>query len=235
MTDGTMSPADLAAVTGNNGFMNGDGAWWIIILFLFAFCGWGGGYGNGGGAAQNYVLASDFATLQRQLSDGFGGVEKGIDTIRNGLCDGFYTSAQLNNQTNMNIMQNGYETRDAINGVGNLVQANTTQGVMNTNAIQNQIQSCCCENEKQTMQNRFDMAQYNCQTLQAIDKLGDRIIGHMDATEKQNLRDENFALKLSASQNAQNIWLKNSLRPEPVPAYNVPTPWGCGWNNCGCN
>lgn len=149
MTDGTMSPADLAAVTGNNnGFMNGDGAWWIIILFLFAFCGWGGGYGNGGGAAQNYVLASDFATLQRQLSDGFGGVEKGIDTIRNGLCDGFYTSAQLNNQTNMNIMQNGYETRDAIHGVGNLVQANTTQGVINTNAIQNQIQNCCCENEK---------------------------------------------------------------------------------------
>ena len=41
-TDG-MSPADLAAVTGNNNgaFGEGNGAWWIIILFLFIFCGWG--------------------------------------------------------------------------------------------------------------------------------------------------------------------------------------------------
>lgn len=39
-TDG-MSPADLAAVTGNNNgaFGEGNGAWWIIILFLFIFCG----------------------------------------------------------------------------------------------------------------------------------------------------------------------------------------------------
>lgn len=52
-TDG-MSPADLAAVTGNNNgaFGEGNGAWWIIILFLFIFCGWGNGNGwnNGGGA-----------------------------------------------------------------------------------------------------------------------------------------------------------------------------------------
>ena len=52
-TDG-MSPADLAAVTGNNNgaFGEGNGAWWIIILFLFIFCGWGNGNGwnNGVGA-----------------------------------------------------------------------------------------------------------------------------------------------------------------------------------------
>lgn len=65
LTSNSMSPADLAAVTGNNNNNDGWGgsAWWIIILFLFAFCGWGGnGFGNGGasGAADNYVLASDF-------------------------------------------------------------------------------------------------------------------------------------------------------------------------------
>ena len=50
LTSSEMSAADIAAVTGNDGFGNGNGAWWII-LFLFAL-GWGGygygGYGNGG-------------------------------------------------------------------------------------------------------------------------------------------------------------------------------------------
>lgn len=54
----SMSPADIAAVTGNSGNNNGgnDGwggnnGWWIIILLLALGRGWGGqgGYGNGGG------------------------------------------------------------------------------------------------------------------------------------------------------------------------------------------
>lgn len=81
-TDG-MSPADLAAVTGNNNgaFGEGNGAWWIIILFLFIFCGWGNGNGwnnGGGGAADNYVLASDFATLQRQIDSGISSLERKV-------------------------------------------------------------------------------------------------------------------------------------------------------------
>ncbi len=38
----------------------------------------------------NYVLASDFATVQRQLSDGFGNLTSQFGYIQNGLCDGFY-------------------------------------------------------------------------------------------------------------------------------------------------
>ena len=33
-----------------NGFLGGDGAWWLIILLLFANNGWGNGLGFGGGA-----------------------------------------------------------------------------------------------------------------------------------------------------------------------------------------
>ena len=38
LTDGSLSAADIAAVTGSNGgFGNwgGDGAWWLLVLFLF--------------------------------------------------------------------------------------------------------------------------------------------------------------------------------------------------------
>lgn len=87
------------------------------------------------------------------------------------------------------------------------------------------------------LQNRFDAQSYNCNTLQAIDKLGDRIIDYMVADKTQTLRDENQALRLAASQSAQNQYIINSLRPMPIPAYPSCNPWAAsyGYNNCGCN
>lgn len=130
-------------MTENNGYF-GDGGFFLLILFLFAFAGgWGGnGYGNQG-AANNYVLASDFATIQRQLSDGFGVVEKNIDTVRNGLCDGFYTEAQLVNGVNTNIMQ----------GV------NTLQGA---------IKDCCCQTQQNIIKMGYDAQINNLMQSQLI-------------------------------------------------------------------
>ena len=92
------------------------------------------------------------------------------------------------------------------------------------------------------MQNRFDAQAYNCNTLQAIDKLGDRIIDHMNAEKTQALRDENQALRLAASQAKQNQYLIDQIKPCPVPAYITCNPYaaaygyGYGYNNgCGCN
>lgn len=59
------------------------GAEWIWIIVLFALWqngGWGNGNNNGrGGAVDGYVLASDFSNIERK-----------IDSVNNGLCDGFY-------------------------------------------------------------------------------------------------------------------------------------------------
>lgn len=251
LTTSEMSPADFAAVTGNNnndGF-GGNGAWWIIILFLFAFAGgWnnnGGFGGNGGGAAENYVLASDFATIQRQLSDGFGGVEKGIDTIRNGLCDGFYTNAQLINGVNMNIAQNGYESRLATTNLQAAMQnccCDIRQQISDTNYnIANQSNMLGRQIERGFADTNYNMATQNCATLQAIDKVGDRVIDYLANKENQNLRDENFALRLSASQQAQNAYLINELGTKcPIPAYltcnpNAPINYSVNYGNgCGC-
>lgn len=225
-----LTPADIAACTGNNnGFGDGSGAWWIIILFLFAFSGgWNNG-GNGGGAANNYVLASDFATIQRQLSDGFSGQERRTDAIVNGLSNGFYTNAQLANQTNMSIMQTG-------------------------NAIQGQIADCCCQNKSAIADLKYTMAQDTnsitrsidtgfCQTNFNNQQNTRDIMANQDANTRailerltqdkiDALRDENATLKLTASQAAQNQYLVNELRPCPAPAYVVPNPYA--YSNCGC-
>lgn len=243
LTASEMTPADFAAVCGNgnnngNDGMWGNGAWWIIILLLFGwgrggYGGFGGGYGSGmegGGAVNGYVLTSDFANIERKL-----------DGINNGICDSTF---RLNDTINGNFrtldnaicnlgfqgaqLANGIQAQlascccDIKGGIKDVQYANA----LNTNSIQQQIAQCCCENEKLTLQNRFDAQAYNSNTLQAIDKLGDRIIDYMSNEKVQALRDENFALRLSASQAKQNEYLVQRLDPHPcpTPAYVVQPP-----------
>ena len=188
----------VAPSNGNNngnGFWNGDGIW-AVIIFALIF-GWGnngiGGFGGGQGSATNYTLASDFATIQRQLGDGFNSINNALDTQNTGICNLGYKQLELANNIGMNMMQ-------GFNGVQSQLAdccCKTQQGTKDTQyaiattgaGIQSAIKDCCCETDKQFMQTRYDNAQANCATLTAIDKLGDRIIGYMDNQNTQNLRD----------------------------------------------
>jgi hypothetical protein len=226
-----------------NGFFGNDWAW-IVILLLFGYGGRGfGGYGGGSGVGESYVLATDFANLERK-----------IDGVNNGLCDGFY--AQNTNMLNgfagvqqtlcqgfsgidRSIANLGYQQAqcccDIKGGIKDVAYGNEK----NAWTISKQISDCCCELQKDNMQNRFDAQAYNCNTLQAIDKVGDRIIDYLANEKTQALRDENFALRLSASQAKQNELLLGKLSPCPTPAYVVPNPNCCyqpvSFNTCGCN
>ena len=240
---------------GNNGGFGwgGDSAWWIIILLIFGWGGNRGGFGgfggNGNGCSvpcatqadvrsavdqqtliskldqQTYGLADATYALNNSIMTGFHGVDNAICTL------GYQNQAGVN-ALSAQLAQCCCDTRSAI-------QDNTTQGVFNANAIQKQISDCCCDLEKMNMQSRFDAQAYNCNTLQAIDKLGDRIIDYMSAEKTQALRDENFALRLQASQAQQNQYLINEIRPCPIPAYITCNPYAYqyqGYNNgCGCN
>ena len=126
----TMPVAPANTSGSGNGFgWGGDGAWWIIILFLFVFCGWGGnGWGNNGGngagVVDGYVLTSDFANVERK-----------IDGVNDGLCNGFYQQAQLINNTNM-AMANGF-------GQAELSRANQQAALMQQlTAMQMQAAEC---------------------------------------------------------------------------------------------
>lgn len=192
MFDSGPSISDIAAVTRDNeGF--GNGAW--IIILLFAIFGWGrGGYG-GSSVQEGYALATDVATLERQ-----------IDGVDNGLCDGFYAQ----NTT----LLNGFA------GVQSSIKDVQTGMVINAKDFQAQAQ------------------QNHCETLQAIHSVQDGIINYLNAQKMQDLRDENFQYKLAASQEAQNNYLVNTLRPMPIPAYQSFNPWatqsyGCA-TTCGC-
>ena len=220
--------------TNSGGFgFGGDGAWWLIVLFLFAFCGWGGNgwgnnAGNSGGVVDGYVLTSDFANVERK-----------IDSVNQGLCDGFYQQAQLVNGTNM-AMANGFAQAE-------LSRSNQQAALMQQlNAMQMQAANCCCENRAAIAQVRYDMAAQACDTRNTVQNATRDIIDNANSNSRaildfltqsklSDLQAENQGLKLAASQAAQNSYLVSQLRPSPIPAYTVQNPYCCNqFACCGC-
>lgn len=250
LSDGTpmMTMPVAPANTGNGGGFGwgGDGAWWIIILFLFVFCGWGnngwGGNGNSG-AADNYVLASDFATLQRQIDSAASTLERKGDITQQGICDGFYAmnTTLLNGFAGVNQnMNNGFQNAE-------LSRCNQQAALMQQlNAMQMQAANCCCENRAAIAQVRYDMATQACDTrntvqnatrdiIDANNQNSRAILDFLTQSKLSDLQAENQGLKLAASQAAQNSYLVSQLRPSPIPAYTVQNPYCCNqYSACGC-
>jgi hypothetical protein len=222
----TMTMPVAPANGSGNGFgFGGDGAWFLIILFLFAFCGWGGNgwgnSGNSGGVVDGYVLASDFSNIERKM-----------DLINGGLCDGFYA---VNNTL--------------LTGFGNaeLSRANQQAALMQQlSAMQMQAANCCCENRAAIAQVRYDMATQACDTRNTVQNATRDIVENQNANSRaildfltnskmRDLESANQELRLAASQAAQNNYLISQLRPTPIPAYASCNPWAGSYTGCsGC-
>ena len=235
--EGMLSPADVAVLSGNNARNNdgfGDNSWWIIVLLLFGWGrnGFGGGYGASGGIGENYVLATDFATIERKL-----------DGINNGICDATFA---LNNTVN-----NGFFG----------VQNSLTQGFSGLNtallqgnyALSSQLADCCCQTQRAIDGVNYNMATNTCaitnnatmNTRDIIEAVNTNYRALHDEIVANRIEDKNAqivaqqneinALRLKASQEAQNAYLLRELKPCPEPAYivNGPTPVNFPTNCCG--
>ena len=260
MEDSNFATGYAVGRDSNCGYNNGNGMFgndwaWIVILLLFGWGrngfsaygnGFGGGYGCGAPCAtqadvrsavdqqtliskidqQTYGIADTFTALNNTLNNNFRGIDNAICTLG-------YQGAQHANAIQAQLA-------DCCCGIKGEIKDVAYANAMNTNQLDRRISDCCCEAEKMNLQNRFDMQTYNCNTLQAIDKVGDRIIDYLANEKTQALRDENFALRLAASQAQQNEALLNKLSPCPTPAYFVPNPNCCYnanvtySNACGC-
>ena len=237
LSDGTpMMTMPVAPANGGNsgGFgWGGDGAWLIILFLIFAVFGWGGNgwgnNGNSGGVVDGYVLTSDFANVERK-----------IESVNQGLCDGFYQQAQLVNGTNM-AMANGFAQAE-------LSRSNQQAALMQQlNAMQMQAANCCCENRAAIAQVRYDMATQACDTRNTVQTAARDIVENANANSRaimdfltqsklQDLQSANQELRLAASQAAQNNYLISQLRPTPIPSYPSCNPWASGSYTgcCGC-
>lgn len=259
----------------NDGGMWGDGnGWWAIILFAMIF-GWGnggfGGWGNGanGAALQGALTRGDLCSefSFNDLQNAVRGVQQGIcdstfalnNTVVNGfngvardMCTGFANVAA-------GISENRFAAQqcccDTIRAIDNS-RFDTQTGF---NAISNQLASCCCDIRSGLKDIQYQNATDTCaiqttmlnNTRDIIDNqnAGTRAILDYLCQEKiADLQQENQTLRLAASQQAQNNYLVEQLRPAAKPAYLTCSPFasaygfpgygynGYGYNNnCGCN
>lgn len=248
-----MTPADIAAVTGNNrnndNSWGGDGAWWIIILFLFVFCGWGNNsWGNGVGSQGS---AYTDAAIQRGFDN--QAVISKLDGITQGICDSTFA---LNN-----TMTNGFANAE-------LARCNQQATLMAQLAnMSADAQNCCCQTqrliERGFADTNYNLATQSCDTRNTIQNTTRDIIDNqnsnaraiLDALHAQESAAKDakiaeqtqtiFGLQLAASQANQNAALMAAMDANtaqiirrtgndcPIPAYVVPNPNCCYGNPVG--
>lgn len=260
--ENSYSLADIAAATGSNGRNNdgfgSDGNWaWVLIFLIFALGGFGrNGFGFGGtgsGATDNYVLASDFATLQRQMDSGFDRIGNRIENVNNGLCDGFYAM----NTGMLNGFSGVQQTLcQGFSGVNHAIATNGYENRLATQGLSSQLANCCCDIKTQiadcccTTQRGIDGINYNMamntnalqntmcnNTRDLIENQNanyraiheELVANKLEAKNAQIQAQQNEinALRLAASQERQNSFLISQLNPTPVPSYPVVNPNCC--------
>lgn len=248
----------VAPMYGNNGgLFGGDGLasiiWIVVILALFG--GWGNGFGFGGNGNLNSALTRGELCQDMNFQD----LNNGVRGIQQSLSDGFalqnvnFTDRldNLSNQLatgvdaiNLAIVNDGYQTRNA-------AQQNMIANMQNTYAIQNAIQGCCCDMKSNFAQIAYNQATDTCAIQNSIANAARDITENANGNTKaildfmiqdkiSSLQAENQELRLRASQEAQNNYLVNELRPCAKPAYITCNPYtssyGLGMNGCcGCN
>lgn len=237
----------------NNGGWGGDWGAWIILFLIFGMFGWGGmggfgGFGMGGGYPVESILQRSLDT-QTIISK--------LDGVTQGLCDGFYAQ------------------NSAISALGSSMQQgfNATQVAMmqGQNALQAQLADCCCTTQRAIDGINYNMATNTCAVTNAIQSTTRDIIDNQNANSRaildylcqdkiSTLQSENQALRLAASQSAQNAAIGAMISASeatilrrtgaecPTAAYIVqpPTPvsfptnccgqatFNGGWGNNGC-
>lgn len=240
MTTSEMTPADFAAINGNNDGFGGGNGWWILLLFLLAGNGaWGFGGGFGGGYG-NMMLGYDFPWLlngqnninantnegfrDAMLNDGITSIRDGISGLSTQLCGGFAgTTAAITN---------------AQNALAQQLYTNQIADMQQNFALQSSFQNCCCDNKVATLDLKGTVISENCADRAALsDGVRDIIEANTRSTQAildklcqqeidakndliSNLRSQLAMKDLAASQIQQTATLRAGQEAEVDALYN---------------
>ena len=195
----------LADIAAANGNGMNNEMWNNPFIYLVWLAVLGRGGLFGGNGANDPAVQG--ALTRSDLFEGFNNqdVNGQLRGITNGICDGFYA-------TN-NALKDGFYG----------------------------LQTCCCETIRNIDAVRFENAKNTCEITNAIHAEGEATRALINANTVQALRDKledkdrqlltaNFQL----SQQAQNAYLINEIRPVSKPAYITCSPYTTS-SFCGCN
>lgn len=233
MTEENLSAADIAAVTRNNdgfGGFNGDGAWWLIVLFLFMFNGNWGGYGNGGYGAEvqrgfdQSAVMNGISNVQNSITNGF------VDTAA-ALCNGFAGVSAAINQQGFNLQSQLAQASAASQlGIEGLKYTVATENCADRTAFNEGIRDVIAAQAAGFQSIRDQMCN------DKLDAKNERIAELERQLTMANLAASQGAqtATILANNEAQTAALEQYLAPVPRPAYIVQNPNGCNCNT-GCN
>lgn len=222
-----------------NGYNDGIGDGWWIILLLLAMNGWGN---NNGGWGGNNGAMPLFPYFTSQNTD--AGVQRGFDTaaitgqlsgIQSSISNGFSGVEVSACNKAMDQMQATYNAQIA----GMNQRFGDTLALTNQlNTINGSLQNCCCENRAGIADLKYTVATEACADRQAVtDALGnvlttlnsgiqsikdqmcqDKIDAKND--EIAQLRQQVAMKDLAASQVAQNAFIQQGFSNEVDQLYN---------------
>ncbi len=242
-----LSAGDILALTKNNDndFMGGASFWWVIVFLIVAGMFNGNGFGFGNNAANDSLLNEEFIkrdifNTNQNVSNTAAATQSEIlsstcqtqrDVLENRYANQLgLQSLQSQNQaccceTQKEIIENRYANSLGQAGIqkdlmqnrydNSLGQANIQKDViLNGRDLQAQLAQCCCDIKTENANNTQKILDKMCEN--EINTLRDRL----------NERDRELqSAQFQISQVSQTNNLVNQLKPAPIPAYTVSSPY----------
>ena len=186
-----------------SGFFGGDGIWAIVLIALL-FNNGGFGFGNNG---WNNVATTDFVSSEFTQRDINGGFQNQSNLISGGFSDLATNICSLKSD----VLENRYAAQlSACNTQRDILnQTNELNTNLLTTALQSQatMDKCCCDLRAQGIEN----------TQKILDVLNQNTI--------DDLRSQVNDLKNTITANGIGTSIVNQVRPYPIPAYPVTSPY----------
>lgn len=221
-SNGIVPTVDLATnnfpypnMYGNNSFFGGEGIWIVVLLALMFN---GNGFGGWGGNGVNNLATTDYISsefTQRDINSGFQNtnnlVSNGFQNLNNAVSNGFSDNATNICNLRSEVLENRYANQ--------LGQCNTQRDILtqtnelNTNLLttalnsQAQMDKCCCDLKAQGIENT------------------QKILDAMNQNTIDDLRSQVNDLKNTITANGIGTSIVNQVRPYPIPAYPVSSPY----------
>ena len=247
----------------NDGFGTGNGLLVFFLFFLLAWGGFGNnGYGPNNNALANYATQADitngfnYANINSQLGDIANSINtlgynqlQGLNNVNTSIMGGFANLnnglLQATNGINMSIMQGNNAIERTIADQTNALNMNIVQtGNAITNGLANlgyatQNQMCGVNNNIESV--KYQLATEACATRAESDSNTQKILDRLTTMQMNDKDNQIYALQseLQAARNQidnanQTQNLVNALKPYPIPAYSVSSPYASNGCGCGC-
>lgn len=188
------------------------------------------------------ISTGDILALTKCNNDGiFGGNGSGLVILLLFLLMG--NGGAYNNHVSNVATRQDIDTNSIMNNQNSIVRSINDTQYANANNTANilagitdvgyKVQNCCCNTQQSIMQLGAESYKNTCEITTAIHSEGEQTRALLKEQYIQKLRDENLQYSIQLSNQAQSANLISQLKPSPIPAYTVSSPYAT--TNTGCN